>query len=300
MAVEVVNEETKLLLHTCVESLQQQVASVREVTKRSEDEIEVIRRQWDDYLGKISAEENRVRDLALQLLQLQTTDEQSIEDKLVQLEDVETGIEERLTGVAELLQSGQELIKVAPFYRVPESAYALLDAIKSLEEAVRDERNKLLHKAAVTAEYRQTLEEFAEIVLLLQALAESKLAAPTPSEAAQELENRQRFLFSLSHFRQVLDGLEVHLDPATRAQCQQLHQELVSQADDILQRAFQRQEGVEMGLVSWAHLENQWIAEDDWFRELQLQMPDTTNVSAHKFPQLAEAFKVFENHIKIM
>ena len=164
MAVEVVNEETKLLLHTCVESLQQQVASVREVTKRSEDEIEVIRRQWDDYLGKISAEENRVRDLALQLLQLQTTDEQSIEDKLVQLEDVETGIEERLTGVAELLQSGQELIKVAPFYRVPESAYALLDAIKSLEEAVRDERNKLLHKAAVTAEYRQTLEEFAEIV----------------------------------------------------------------------------------------------------------------------------------------
>ena len=161
MAVEVVNEETKLLLHTCVESLQQQVASVREVTKRSEDEIEVIRRQWDDYLGKISAEENRVRDLALQLLQLQTTDEQSIEDKLVQLEDVETGIEERLTGVAELLQSGQELIKVAPFYRVPESAYALLDAIKSLEEAVRDERNKLLHKATVTAEYRHTLEEFA-------------------------------------------------------------------------------------------------------------------------------------------
>lgn len=133
MAVEVVNEETKLILHKCVESLQQQVASVREVTKRGEDEIEQISRQWEDYLSKIGGEETRVRDLALRLLQLQTAEEQSIEDKLLQLEDVETGIEERLQGVAELLQCGQELIKVAPFYRVPENAYALLDAIKSLD-----------------------------------------------------------------------------------------------------------------------------------------------------------------------
>jgi hypothetical protein len=298
MAVEVVNEETKLILHKCVESLQQQVASVREVTKRGEDEIEQISRQWEDYLSKIGGEETRVRDLALRLLQLQTAEEQSIEDKLLQLEDVETGIEERLQGIAELLQRGQELIKVAPFYRVPENAYALLDAIKSLEEVVRDERNKLLHKAAVTAEYRQTLEEFAEIVLLLQTLAESKLVAPTPSEAAQELDNRQRFLFSLSHFRQVLDGLEIHLDLATRSQCQQLHQDLVAQADAILQRAVQRQEGVEMGLVSWGHLEQQWLAEDDWFRELLLKLPDTTNVSAHKFPELIEAFKVIHSFKK--
>jgi hypothetical protein len=293
MAVEVVNEETKVLLHKCVKSLKQQMQSVSEVTKRSEGEIEHIRRQWSEYLDLISSEEDRIKDLMNQLKQLQSAETLTSQEKLVQLEDIETAVQERLEGVTQLLHSGHDLVKETPFYQMPESAYALLDTIKIIEEAVRDERNVVLHKAALTAEYRQTLQEFAEIVRLSEALSDSKLAARNPPEASQELEKRQRFLFCLSHFLQVLDTLEPHLDRDTRSLCQELHAELVVHAGAILDRAVNRQEIVEMSLASWNHLELQWNQEDEWFR--QLQIPDTSNVSSEAFVELTESLKVILN-----
>jgi nesprin-1 len=294
MAVEVVNEETKVLLNKCVKSLKQQMQSVSEVTKRSEGEIEHIRRQWADYLDQISSEEDRIKDLMSQLKQLQSTETLPSQEKLVQLEDIETAVQERLEGVTQLLHSGHNLVKETPFYQMPESAYALMDTIKIIEEAVRDERNVVLHKAALTAEYRQTLQEFAEIVRLSEALSDSKLAARNPPEASQELEKRQRFLFCLSHFLQVLDTLEPHLDLDTRSLCQDLHAELVVHAGTILDRAVNRQEIVEMTLASWNHLELQWNQEDEWFR--QLQIPDTSNVISEAFTELTESLKVLQEN----
>lgn len=291
MAVEVVNEETKLLLHKCVKSLKEQVQSVREVTKRSEEEMELIQQRWDVYLTQISTEQERIKDVALQLEQLQSADQQTIQEKLMLLEDIETTVQERLRSVTELLQSGSELVKEAPFYQVPEAAYELLDSINSLEKAVKEERDRLVNKAALTAEYLQTLDEFEQIANLSEALAESKLAASTPDEASQELEKRQRFLFCLSHFLQVLDELEPHLDPATR--CQDLHSGLVAKAVAILDHAVSRHESVEMALVSWSQLEQAWLQEDDWFNELQHQLPDLSNgISAQNFAALDETFKV--------
>lgn len=290
MAVEVVNEETKVLLHKCVKSLQQQMQSVSEVTKRSEGEIEHIRRQWQEYLDQITNEEDRIRDLINQLKLLQSAKQQSSQEKLVELEDIETAVQERLEGVTQLLHSGHDLVKETPFYQMPENAYSLLDTIKTIEESVRNERDILLHKAALTAEYRQTLQEFAEIVRLSDTLAASKLAARNPPEASLELEKRQRFLFCLSHFLQVLAALEPHLDMDTRALCQDLHAELVVEAGAILDRAVNRQEIVEMALTSWEHLEHQWHQEDEWFRELQI--PDTSNVTSESFPVLTETLKV--------
>jgi hypothetical protein len=224
---------------------------------------------------------------------LQSAETLTSQEKLVQLEDIETAVQERLEGVTQLLHSGHDLVKETPFYQMPESAYALLDTIKIIEEAVRDERNVVLHKAALTAEYRQTLQEFAEIVRLSEALSDSKLAARNPPEASQELEKRQRFLFCLSHFLQVLDTLEPHLDRDTRSLCQELHAELVVHAGAILDRAVNRQEIVEMSLASWNHLELQWNQEDEWFR--QLQIPDTSNVSSEAFVELTESLKVILN-----
>lgn len=290
MAVEIVNEETKILLHKCVKSLKHHMQSVSEVTKRSGGEIEHIRRQWAEYLDQISNEEDRVKEVMHQLRMLQSTEKLTSQEKLVHLEDIETAVQERLEGVTQLLHSGHELVKETPFYQMPDSAYALLDTIKSIEETVRDERNVLLHKAALTAEYRQTLQEFAEIVRLSEALSASKLAARNPPEASQELEKRQRFLFCLSHFLQVLDTLEPHLDLDTRSLCQDVHAELVIQAGAILDRAVNRQEIVEMTLASWNLLEMQWAQEDDWFR--QLQIPDISKVRSDMFADMTESIKV--------
>ena len=290
MAVEVVNEETKVLLHKCVQSLQKQMQSVSEVTKRSEGEIEHIRRQWSDYLERITNEEDRIRDLMNQLRTLQSSDQLSSREKLVQLEDIETAVEKCLEDVTGLIYSGHDIIKTTPFYQMPENVYALLDTIKAIENAVRDEREVLLHKAALTAEYHQTLQEFAEIVRLSEALAASKLTARSPAEASLELEKRQRFLYCLSHFLQVLDTLEPHLDLDTRALCRDLHAELVVQAGTILDRAVSRQDIVEMALTSWHQLEHQWLQEEDWFNRLEI--PDTSVVSGEAFVPFIEALQV--------
>ena len=290
MAVEVVNEETKVLLHKCVKSLQQQMQKVSEVTKRSEGEIENIQRQWEEYLDRINSEEDRIRDLINQLRSLQSSETEASQNKLVQLEDIETAVQERLEDITELIRSGHDLVKETPFYQMPDNAYALLDTIKDIEESVRDERDVLLHKAALTAEYRQTLQEFAEIVRLSEALTVSKLPARSPPEACQELEKRQRFLFCLSHFLQVLDALKPHLDLDTLSLCQDLHAELVVQAGTILDRAVSQQEIIQMSLASWEHLELQWLQEEEWFRELQI--PDTSIVSSENFAQMGECLKV--------
>ena len=107
MAVEVVNEETKLLMHNVVHSLQHQAQSVREVTKRGESEIHHNRRKWDDYLREISKVDEQIRSLGGQLESLQKSDSAlSNQEKLEQLEDIETQMEERLNAVTELLHTG--------------------------------------------------------------------------------------------------------------------------------------------------------------------------------------------------
>jgi len=290
MAVEVVNEETKFLLHKCVKSLQEQVKSVREVTKRSEGEMAEIRERWDDFLNQIATEEDRIKDIIQQFHDLQNGEDISIQDKLLTLENIETILEERKLAVTELLHSGQELIKQAPFYQLPETLFDLLNSIQVLEDFVKKERERLVHQAALTTEYQQTLEEFAEIVNLSEALFESKLAASSPEEAELELEKRQRFLFCLSHFLEVLDALEAHLDPVSRRQ--ELHSSLAAQASTILDRATSRQEKDHMILASWRNLEQSWLQEDNWFNELQLQLPDISNVSIEGLPFLEESFKV--------
>lgn len=290
MAVEVVNEDTKLLLHKCVKSLQEQVKSVREVTKRSEEEIELIRQRWDDFLNQISNEEEQIKDLEQKLQALQSQDQQPSQEKLIVLENIETTVQERLQHVTALLHSGHELCKEAPFYTFPETAYGLLEAVKSLEEAVRDLRDQLLHQATLTAEYQQTLKEFAEIVHLSEALAESKLSASNPDEAAQELEKRQRFLFCLSHFLQVLETLGPHLDPAI--DCGDLGASLAARAIVILELAASRHEKDQMTITSWKHLEQSWLQEKNWFNEFQQEMPQISNVSADDFNSLEESFKV--------
>lgn len=110
LAVEVVNEETKLLMHNVVHSLQRQAQSVKEVTKRGESEIHRNQRKWDDYLKKISSVDEQIQALKSQLQQLQTTDlTLSNQDRLKQLEEIETQIEEKLLTVNELLQTGSYL-----------------------------------------------------------------------------------------------------------------------------------------------------------------------------------------------
>ena len=107
LAVEVVNEETKLLMHNVVCSLQQQAQSVREVTKRGEDEIHLNQHKWDDHLKKVSCIDDHIQVLDGQLKLLQTTDStDSNQDKLEQLENIETQLEEECHAVTELLHAG--------------------------------------------------------------------------------------------------------------------------------------------------------------------------------------------------
>lgn len=293
-AVEIVNEDTRLLIRKCVKSLKEQVKSISEVTKRSEDEIEGVKRQWSDYLDKINAEEALVADLILHFTDLQEADELPSEDRLVQLEHVETALEDHRQRVSDLLLSGRCLAKVSPFYEIPDSAFNLLNVVKSVQDALPDIRSRVLNRAALTAEYSQTLDEFAEIVRLSGTLTESKLVARTPEDASQELEKRQRFLFSLSHFLSLLDALEPHLDPGTRSLCQETHQSLVVKAREILEKSVGQQENAEMSLSLWEHLERQWAAEESWFHEMQL--PELKDVSVEKFDQLIEAFQVIFSH----
>ena len=189
------------------------------------------------------------------------------------------------------ISAGNCLIKETP-YNIPDNTYALLDTIKSISNSVQDERNKVLHKMALTSEYQQTLEEFAEIVQLSQALVDSKLTAHHPHQAMRELEKRQRFLFGFRHFLTVLQNLKQYLDPIAKSLHEELHSELVSQAQTILQEAVQRQEKMETILDSWHDLDAKWLQEENWFQELQLRIPDTSSISADKFYEMDVTFNV--------
>ena len=109
LAVDVVNEETSLLLHNCVRSLQQQMQSVREVTKRGETEIHQIQRQWNDFLQRIVVADDEIQALRDQLCLLHTPDQPvTNQEKLAQLEDIETFMEEKLRFVIELIHTGNK------------------------------------------------------------------------------------------------------------------------------------------------------------------------------------------------
>ncbi|EFX77887.1 hypothetical protein DAPPUDRAFT_105734 [Daphnia pulex] len=90
--------------------------------------------KWSTKKPKL-CEEDRIKDFMNQLKQLQSAETLTSQEKLVQLEDIETAVQERLEGVTQLLHSGHDLVKETPFYQMPESAYALLDTIKIIEEA---------------------------------------------------------------------------------------------------------------------------------------------------------------------
>ena len=292
LAVEVINEETKVMLHKCVRSLQHQVQVIGQVTKRSEEEIQQIKRKWDDYLNRISQEEDKIKQLVAQMDSLLNSDQEHAEHKLIWLEDIETCTQERLAAMSELMAVGSDLIKEIPFYDIPGHIYDLYDTIKGLEGSLQDERDKLLHRAALTAEYRQTLEEFADIVQLSHVLTESKMTGRNAQEAVQEMEKRQRFLFCLSHLLHVLETLEGNLDPFTRSQCQQLHTRLVAEASAILETAQQKQQHMDLALQLVCQLEEEWNVEEDFYEQLLEQIPDLSSISADHFDPLTQSLQV--------
>ena len=292
LSVEVINEQTKILLHKCVKSLKQQVEVVGQVTKRGEEEIQNMKHKWDGYLSRISDEELRIKDLVSQLDSMKVADQMNSEQKLIWLEDIETSIQERLGLVGELVAAGTDLIKEIPYYNVPDDVYNLYDTIKILEGSVQEERDKLLHQAVVTAEYRETLEEFSDIVQLSNHLVESKIVAHSATEAAQEVEKRQRFLLRLRYFLLFLKGLQTNLDPFTQFQCRDLHTRLTTEAETILQLAGQQQEQMDVSLQVLHQLEGQWDAHEDWHQQFMVRIPDITSVSTDQLSLLIENLEV--------
>ncbi|XP_046389126.1 uncharacterized protein LOC124158024 [Ischnura elegans] len=295
---QICNEDTVLQIQNCLSSLKEQAKNVSDTAKEDEDTTKYGIQQWEEFQNCINSLSLLIEESRKQLQDLGCSDSPA-HAKLQELENLDAINQGHRHELKRLLSIGSKLAMEFPGGEFPQECGRAFEAVKSIEHGILKEKEKILQLLSLTDEYKQTLDEFAQIIEVADSLVEGTINVNGLHHLQEEMQKHRKFFANLSHCRQILESLEGNLDPETRRNHAELHSELHGRAAGTLDKAAGRAQQMALAASRWTVLEQGAKEEEGWVRVAHQRMPDLANVTTSDFNQYISLYQALSSDIVI-
>lgn len=279
---DIYNDDERQRIKSYIDSLQQQVKVIEEVTEENEQIAAEDLKRWNEFLEEVSSVSHLIRQIQRQLSDLKESDA-APQTKLNELEKLENNNRANMAEVVNLIASAKGLMRDFPTKEIPRDVYLNNELTKQMEQHITTEREKAYQFLSLADEYEQTLKEFSQIILIAEALVESPVSVRNLEHLEDEMQNHRKFFVNLSHCRAILESLEENLDSETRTIHSELHQNLYERASVILDKSTGRFQIMSLAASRWTVLEQSTRDEMRWLQVAQQRVPDLNNVTSSDY-----------------
>lgn len=276
------SEEDRQRMHSYIESLQQQVRIIEDVTEENEQLASGDLKRWNDFVRDVDAVTNLNHKLRRQLSDIKESDH-APQTKLNELDELETENRAIMAKSINLIATAKSILRDFPGRQVPTEVYSNHEQIKQLEHYINVEKEKSLQFLSLADDYEQTLKEFSQIIEIAEALVESPIQVKNLEHLEDEMQNHRKFFVNLSHCRAILESLEENLDSETRSIHSRLHQDLYERAKLILDKSTGRFQLMSLAASRWTILEQGTREEMRWLQVAQQRIPDLNSVTSSDY-----------------
>ena len=253
MAVEIMNDETKITITSCVDSLREQVRTVKSFYQQSEEELEVSEDQWEDFLEGIKMIESLVKDLKSTVETIEEKDEVS-EESVEALSELETSSKGHRNKLTYLIMTGKGLENMLPENKVPDNLIELLNDSKDIESEIQRDREKIINLILSKQEYEDTLEEFEDVFFIAETFFVEHFSVLDLMHLNEELVRRKRFFLNLSHCLQILDSNQERLGEELRSFYREKHQSINQRGYVVLKRGCDHIYTLDSIITKWSNV----------------------------------------------
>ncbi|CAG9785833.1 unnamed protein product [Diatraea saccharalis] len=281
-----VNEE----IITLIETLTHQINAVNTLSKQSPLKIKEQETEWNKFIKDIETLSQCIDRVKCDLDNLILSDVPS-QQKLEKLDKIELENTDNSDNVSKLLRRCRMFVEVNPKRECPVVLYSCHDDTKQIENAVNTERDRLMQLTSLAEEYEQTLQDFAQITEVAEALLDGKIVVSNLDHLHEEIQKHRKFFVNLSHCRAILESLEDNLDNETRGKYSALHNSLHDRATLIIDRAAGRAQQMTLGASRWTLLKQGMKEEKQWLVVAQQRVPDLSNVTSMDHEQYINLYQ---------
>jgi nesprin-1 len=289
-ADDIYNEDDRKRMKSYIDSLQQQVRVIEEVTSENEQLAASDLRRWEEFIRGVGELANLIDEVRKQLDDLKESDA-SPQTKLNELDKIEHANRCNMLKAVHLIATAKGLMRDFPTREIPKAVYSNHDSTKSMEQQIVVEREKALQFLSLADEYEQTLKEFGQIIDVAEALVESPINVSSLEHLEDAMQNHRKFFVNLSHCRAILESLEENLDSETRMHHSELHRDLYDRAKVILDQATGRFQQMSLAASRWTVLEQGMREEMRWLQVAQQRVPDLSDVTSSDYDRYIDLYQ---------
>lgn len=288
----------KKRMTTCFNNLKDQVHAIETITKENSEQAESDLKRLNEYITIVHTITIYITNLKQKFENIVSQDDVPINRKLEQLDELENENRQQVRDISKAIQTARALMRDFPSNRLPQDVYNTYKESRSLENAIIEERSKLLQLLSLAEEYEQTLHEFEQITLLADALVEQPINVNTLEELQQEMQKHRKFFINLSHCKAILESLEENLDPDSRVKHAELHKMLYDRATSILEKAAERAQKISLAASRWTVLERGMRDEGQWLQVAQHRVPtDLSEVTSADYDRYITLYQSLSSDI---
>ncbi|XP_044755157.1 uncharacterized protein LOC123314106 [Coccinella septempunctata] len=285
---DIYNEDDKNRMKSYIDSLQQQVKIIEDVTEENGQLAAGDLRRWNEFVAELNAVNQMIIENQETLNDLKDSDA-APQTKLNELDALDSMNKIHTVKSVQLLATAKGLLRDFPTREIPNEVHRNQQLVKQIEQQILTEREKAYQFLTLADEYEQTLKEFSKIVDIAEAIVDSSLTVKSLEHLENEMQNHRKFFVNLSHCRAILESLEENLDSETKAKHSELHTSLYERATIILDRATGRFQLMFSAASKWATLEQGMKEEMTWLQVLQERIPYINNITSLDY-------RIYMNH----
>ena len=297
LAVEIMNDEAKVTVTCCVNSLTDHVKIVKLHHQQSEEELTDSEDRWEDYLAGVATVKELVTDLRTSLQQVEESEEISPE-KIESLESFHTLNKSHTNKIVYLMATGNGLAKAQSENRVPQEMLSLFESVKQIENKILREKDNTITILLSKEEYEQTLAEYSDIIAAAETFLRPHISVLNIQHLAAEIEKQKRFFINLSQCSQVLASLEDGFSLEVRRHYEETHRSLTSLSVRLMEQSAPHLSGLDSVLASWAGLLNENERLLGELEEIQCKMSRSGKYSVENYQQQLTELRLREVRLR--
>lgn len=297
-------ERQRMLL--CFTNLREQVQAVETVTRENGEQATKDMQRWNEYLLIVETICQRLKRLQEELHETLAEDASlTTVQRLQRFDDFDQENRDQLAQIAQAKSTARGLMRDFPGKPLPVDVHTAYENARSLENTIAIERNRLLQLQSLAHEYEQTLNEFAQIMQMADALVDQPINATSLEQLQEEMQKHLKFFVTLSHCRQILESLEQNVDAESRERNAQLHRSLHERATQVLEKASERAQHISLAASRWTVLEKGMRDECQWLLVAQQRVPDLSEVTSADYERYITLYQslstdIAYHHAKIL
>lgn len=292
-------------MQTCFENLKKQVGAVSNITKESDIDLHNDLNRWNEFVMMIESINSNISDLQNQFDAIQADEDKPINKRLESLDELECEIMVQMDDITNAFQISRGLIRDFPSRPVTVDIHSSYENVRSFQNAIVIERNRLIQLQDLAEEYAQTLNQFAQIIVLTESIVDQPISACSFEELQQEMQKHRKCFVNLSHCRMIFTSLGENIDNESRMQHRNLHKSLQEKASHILEKASERAQRISLAASRWTVLEKGLVDEKQWLHVARQRVPDLSEVSTIDYDRYITMYKsiftdIHQHHARIV